>query len=554
MNNLNIRTKFLILGIIAFLSLLSLALLSMNINQRGFANLNHVFTDFKKVQNLQSNYIEPLFILRETMLTMVMSPNDDYKKRADEKLMPILDKLEGMIEQVPQPIIEQWKHYKELLLATRSYALQSFDEGSFMNAVSEEREAFYTLIDSLKTLQKQRLEDSQSTFTNAEKHVIQSHYYLIVGFFFITVISFLFDSVIVKQIVESIEKVQYGLQQFFTYLKNPAKTDEHVFIKLDHNDELGKMAKTINQHVAGVQEALNQDRLLIQEATQTVNHLKEGKFGQRLSLSSNYHELNALKDVMNEMMDSLEQKIQAEIKQRSDQEKLLVQQSKLAAMGNMLGNIAHQWRQPISEINAILMEVEAIARYDTLSQEKLLTYIHTCCDVTEHMSNTIYDFQNFFQPSKNKESFSVMEACNNAISIINASLKYHNITLSYDYAAKDSLIIGYPNEFAHAVLNILSNAKDVLIERRVVEPSIRINIKTGKHFTIIRIEDNGGGIAPENIDRIFEPYFTTKHAKQGTGIGLYMTKAIIENNMQGYVNVENTDKGALFSIKLHLPL
>ncbi|NCB55308.1 MAG: GHKL domain-containing protein, partial [Epsilonproteobacteria bacterium] len=340
----------------------------------------------------------------------------------------------------------------------------------------------------------------------------------------------------------------------FSYLKNPAKTDEQVFITLDHNDELGKMAQTINQHVASVQERLNQDRLLIQEATQTVNHLKEGKFGQRLSLSSNYHELNALKDVMNEMMDSLEQKIQAEIKQRSDQEKLLVQQSKLAAMGNMLGNIAHQWRQPISEINAILMEVEAIARYDTLSQEKLLTYIHTCCDVTEHMSNTIYDFQNFFQPSKNKESFSVMEACNNAISIINASLKYHNITLSYDYAAKDSLIIGYPNEFAHAVLNILSNAKDVLIERRVLEPSIRINIKTGKHFTIIRIEDNGGGIAAENIDRIFEPYFTTKHAKQGTGIGLYMTKAIIENNMQGYVNVENTDQGALFSIKLHLPL
>lgn len=103
-------------------------------------------------------------------------------------------------------------------------------------------------------------------------------------------------------------------------------------------------------------------------------------------------------------------------------------------------------------------------------------------------------------------------------------------------------------------MSILSNAKDVLIERRVLEPSIRINIKTGKHFTIIRIEDNGGGIAAENIDRIFEPYFTTKHAKQGTGIGLYMTKAIIENNMQGYVNVENTDQGALFSIKLHLPL
>lgn len=123
MNNLSIRTKFLILGIIAFVSLLSLALLSMNINQRGFANLHHVFTDFKKVQNLQSNYIEPLFMLRETMLTMVMSPNDDYKKRADQKLMPIFNKLETMIEQAPEPIAEQWIRYKELLLTTRSYAL-----------------------------------------------------------------------------------------------------------------------------------------------------------------------------------------------------------------------------------------------------------------------------------------------------------------------------------------------------------------------------------------------------------------------------------------------
>lgn len=252
---------------------------------------------------------------------------------------------------------------------------------------------------------------------------------------------------------------------------------------------------------------------------------------------------------MNDMLDNLELKIQEEINQRLNQEKLLVQQNKLAAMGNMLGNIAHQWRQPISEINAILMEVEAISRYGSLSQEHLLKNIRACYEVTEHMSETIIDFQTFFRPSKSKEKFSIAEACKSAMSIINASLKFHEIELNFTIN-QDSTIYGYRSEFAHAILNILSNAKDVLIERKITNPRIWMKIQSGKLYTLIRIEDNGGGIHIKNIEKIFEPYFTTKHAKQGTGIGLYMTKMIIENNMQGIINVENSLQGALFTIKV----
>lgn len=110
--------------------------------------------------------------------------------------------------------------------------------------------------------------------------------------------------------------------------------------------------------------------------------------------------------------------------------------------------------------------------------------------------------------------------------------------------------MGYPNEFAQALLNILSNAKDVLIDRQIEAPYIKMSVKNGEKFTLIKIEDNGGGIAPAHMDRIFEPYFTTKHAKQGTGIGLYMTKMIIENSMNGIIAVKNTEEGVLFTIKL----
>jgi signal transduction histidine kinase len=117
---------------------------------------------------------------------------------------------------------------------------------------------------------------------------------------------------------------------------------------------------------------------------------------------------------------------------------------------------------------------------------------------------------------------------------------------------EDSEVLGYPREFSQAILNILSNAKDVLIERKVENPYIELSLRKGEKFAVIKIVDNGGGIREEEKERIFEPYYTTKHAKQGTGIGLYMSKVIIEENMHGYINASNTQNGALFTIKLAL--
>ena len=264
---------------------------------------------------------------------------------------------------------------------------------------------------------------------------------------------------------------------------------------------------------------------------------------------ANSDQLNLLKAVMNEMLDNLEFRIQQEINERTRQEQLLIQQSKLAAMGNMIGNIAHQWRQPLGEINALLMIIQVRRHFEDFTEEFLNAKIEECNRITEYMSNTISDFQNFFKPSKAKEIFDVTHACERASSILQASLKYHSIEFRLE-KSEGAQVLGYPNEFAQAILNVLSNAKDVLIERQIEAPYIAMSFKNGKRYTLIKIEDNGGGIAAEHIERIFEPYFTTKHAKQGTGIGLYMTKMIIENNMNGIINVSNTQDGALFTIKL----
>ncbi|MFA7083750.1 MAG: HAMP domain-containing sensor histidine kinase [Arcobacteraceae bacterium] len=350
------------------------------------------------------------------------------------------------------------------------------------------------------------------------------NFYILTGFLFITLLWIFIDIKIIRVIIKQIEN------------------GELTLLSSDVNGEITKKSTEVKEN-------LSDDYKLIEEATLTLEYLKQGKFGNRLHEEAKTKELNALKNVMNEMINNLEKKIQEEILQRTNQEKLMIQQSKLAAMGEMIANIAHQWRQPIGEINAILMEVETISRYGNLKKEHLIESIKSCNEITEHMSNTISDFQSFFKPTKDKDDFSVLNACKKAISIINASLKNNSIELIFDIK-EDNIINGYPSEFSHAILNIISNAKDVLVLRKIVNPKIILSIKVGKKFTLIKIEDNAGGVNLENIDSIFEPYFTTKHPKKGTGIGLYMTKMIIENNMHGFVKVSNSKDGAIFTIKV----
>jgi signal transduction histidine kinase len=241
---------------------------------------------------------------------------------------------------------------------------------------------------------------------------------------------------------------------------------------------------------------------------------------------------------LKELNKLLEQKVQEEVSKNFEKEQLLAQKSKLADMGEMIGNIAHQWRQPLSELSGVLINVQDSFYFDDLDQNYLDSQIDRANDILEFMSDTIENFRNFFSIHKESEPFSIQEACDSSLALMEGTLKNNSITLNREYSC-DVEIVGHKNEFSQVILNLLVNAKDI----------IDIKISDCQEYNVeVSIKDNGGGIELEDVNKIFEPYFTTKD--DGTGIGLYMSKIIIEKSMGGRIFVKNLKDGAEFVIKL----
>lgn len=239
-----------------------------------------------------------------------------------------------------------------------------------------------------------------------------------------------------------------------------------------------------------------------------------------------------------------------------DQENLLIQQSKMAQMGEMIGSIAHQWRQPLNSLSMILYNIKKAYQFNKLSTEKMDSQIEKAKAQIQYMSETIDDFRNFFKPTKDKEKFLILETVENAIKIINIQLINNNINLSKNapYDINQLSIYGYKNEFIQSILNLINNSKDAILERKSIENiegNIMIGVANIQDRVILTIKDNGGGIKKHILDRIFEPYFTTKEEGKGTGIGLYMTKTIIEKSMNGIIRANSQDKSTIFTIILN---
>ena len=549
---LRIRYKFFMMAALGVIAIVLMSLLAQSISKDGFGRLNNVFDDSKKVEYIQRDFIALLFKLREVTLALVTAPNNDYRLEIRKDLLPLMQKLDDSFPQLAdQEINEIWQNYKKLILLTDEYMQSGFEEGAFTNVNNPERKQFYILISKLDQIQEIQLSNSKATFQKAEDNFYAKQQLILSGAGIVVFLTLIFGFLIARNIVFSIESVQKGLDQLFNLLGRKIDKDEKISISLKGKDEFGEMAKKINTNVEILRDNLKKDIHIIESATNVLDEIKKGNLSSRLKEFVGSEELNRLQQVMNEMLDNLNERIMVEIKERTKQEQLLIQQSKLASIGNMIGNIAHQWRQPLSEINAILMSMQVQKENNDLSDERFYAMLEECDIVLEHMSNTINDFQNFFKPSKSKSKFSLQEACKSASFIIESSLKYNRIDFQMDMA-EDSEVFGYPREFAQVILNILSNAKDILVERKVKNAYIKLSLARGDKFALIKVQDNGGGIHKDIIERIFEPYFTTKHASRGTGIGLYMSKIIIEANMQGYLNVRNTEEGALFTIKLSL--
>ncbi len=229
--------------------------------------------------------------------------------------------------------------------------------------------------------------------------------------------------------------------------------------------------------------------------------------------------------------------------------KINLQNHKIIAMSEVIDNIAHQWRQPLSSINALVISTIIKLQQHNIANKTIEEKLDKIMTTTAYMSKTISDFQEVYSDSKEKKIFNVKKLVENTLSIISSSLTNNNINLVLDLNENID-IKNYPNEFQQALLVFINNSKDAMRMNNISNPKIEISLQEKDKNIILKICDNGGGIKEDIIKDIFNPYFTTKHKSEGTGLGLYMSKMIIENSMNGKLYVENIEKGVCFSIEL----
>ncbi len=245
-----------------------------------------------------------------------------------------------------------------------------------------------------------------------------------------------------------------------------------------------------------------------------------------------------------ELNHKLEEKIRRVVEKNREKDQIMYQHARLAAMGEMIGNIAHQWRQPLNALTVLIQSFGIKSQNGKLEQEFIDKQVKEGLRLAMQMSNTIEDFRNFFNPRKEREYFNLSETLEETMELVEYFCKDEHIQIEID-CKEEMRLFGYSNEFSQVILNLINNARDNFKQRNMNEERKIIiraekKVKPDHTYAFITFTDNGGGIDPNIKDRIFEPYFTTKHKSTGTGIGLYMSKQIIEKQMQGLITARNT--------------
>ncbi|RXJ99916.1 PAS domain-containing sensor histidine kinase [Arcobacter sp. CECT 8989] len=248
-----------------------------------------------------------------------------------------------------------------------------------------------------------------------------------------------------------------------------------------------------------------------------------------------------------ELNQTLEHRVAKEIEKNEEKQKLLFWQSRMASLGQMLANIAHQWRQPLTELTLTLFNVKKAVKKE--NTKEIDAYYKESLEIINNMSKTIDDFSNFFNPNKDKEEFCLKSSIEEALAITKKMLEKNSIKIETHLEKID--IFGVSNELSQIIINLLQNSTDAFKDK---ERKKKISIKSfiDKSYAIIEFKDNAGGIEEKTLDKVFEPYFTTKHQSNGTGLGLFMSKMIIEKSLNGKITLENYNDGINITIKLPL--
>jgi signal transduction histidine kinase len=348
-------------------------------------------------------------------------------------------------------------------------------------------------------------------------------------------------------------KVVFVSEGFNKFLKIPNKTDyqlEDILVNFSINDRnkfLKELSKSEKERTSFNYEIKLSEQDECRWLLFSAEFSTSGSIATFDGMILDITERKNIEIQLNQLNKDLEKRVASESKKRLMNEQAMIQQSKLASMGEMITNISHQWRQPLANIAGIHSNIKQKILLGNLDQDTLNSLLSEENDIIQHMSETIDSFKKFLAPTSEQNSFSLNDAVIKTLKIVSPMLKHNNINLNY-VNNNDLYISGNAILFSHAILNIITNAKNVLIERAVTNPTITINLDSDETLGYISITDNAGGIEENDIDKIFEPFFTTR--KEGQGLGLYMAKMIIEKNKACCLVTENTTEGAKFTINV----
>ncbi|MCD6173998.1 MAG: PAS domain S-box protein [Sulfurimonas sp.] len=251
---------------------------------------------------------------------------------------------------------------------------------------------------------------------------------------------------------------------------------------------------------------------------------------------------------LKELNETLELRIQEEISKNEAKQKVMFWQSRLASLGEMLANIAHQWRQPLTELNLTIFTLKKSAING--DKDEVKKFYDESKKIIKNMSNTIDDFSNFFKPDKEKQPFKLADSINESLHILEKLISTEMINVKTEL--EDIEVLGITNELSQVIVNLIKNSSDAFIHNSILIREMRISVKKEGGFGVVEIEDNAGGIAEKSTYKIFEPYFTTKHKSQGTGLGLFMSKMICEQGLNGSLDVKSKKGTTTFIIKIPL--
>lgn len=344
-------------------------------------------------------------------------------------------------------------------------------------------------------------------------------------------IPFIFYSAIYDGDQEEKLALSLGAEAFIDKPTEPEKLWQKICAVIDSPTSSYAPAKEQQTEQGEAQYLSEYSQIVATKLEEKVHELEEALLHQKEA-----------EDRLQRLNVELELRVAQEVEKNIAQDRIMAQQARMVAIGEMLSNISHQWRQPLNNVGLIIQNLQLEFEDNSLNQDTCNDYVSECMKYLTYMSNTIENFQDFYQPDNKQQSFKPCKAIEEIFSLIRENMAFQGITIRNTCEA-NLLLFGYRKEFSQVIMNIILNSKDSFQKHKPQNPFIEVCCKKVNDSAVFFIRDNGGGISKEIIDKIFDPYFTTKFMAQGVGMGLYMSKLIIEKHMGGTIKVSNTDIG-----------